>query len=377
MPVIYYVGDVSEVIVVTDTPPSVDLVRAHVATNVDSRIVTDLPNIDRDITTLVDLMPAARRVQGTSGGSQVVDLSGNDSVGNGTRRSQSVFYRDGSENMGAWRLQALPMPHPDTVQEVQVISSSGSAEFGKSPGISVNAVTKSGTNEFHGTALFAAHSGKFNANSDHVRTTLQRYRGRVVAWDVVNEAVADNGGLRDTVYLRKLGPGYIAEAFRLAREADPDALLLYNDYGGEGLSRKSDEIYALLTDLLQQGVPVSGAGLQMHLDATSRPTVTDISRNLRRLGDLGLAVNFSEMDVRVARVGGDTAAKLQEQRRVYHDVIAACVAEPRCEGATFWGFTDRHSWIDQAYGPDDPLPFDESYRVKPAYYGVLEALQGR
>ena len=160
------VGDVTEVIVVTGAPPSINVVQAQVATNVDSKTITDLPNIDRDITTLVDLMPAARRVQGTtSGGSQVVDLSGNYAVGNGTRRSQSVFYLDGSENMGAWRLQALQMPNPDTVQEVQVISSSSSAEFGKSPGISVNAVTKSGTNDFHGTALFAMHDGRLNANS--------------------------------------------------------------------------------------------------------------------------------------------------------------------------------------------------------------------
>ena len=77
------------------------------------------------------------------------------------------------------------------------------------------------------------------ALQDHVRITLGRYRGRVGAWDVVNEALADDrSALRDTVYLRKLGSGYIAEAFRLARQADPDALLIYNDYGGEGLNRE-------------------------------------------------------------------------------------------------------------------------------------------
>ena len=98
---------------------------------------------------------------------------------------------------------------------------------------------------------------------------------------------------------------------------------------------------------------------------------------MKRLADLGLLVNISEMDVRVARVPGASSAKLEEQRRVYHDVIAACVAEPRCHAVTFWGFTDAHSWIDQTFGPDDPLLFDESYRAKPAYYGALDALWGR
>jgi GH35 family endo-1,4-beta-xylanase len=216
------------------------------------------------------------------------------------------------------------------------------------------------------------------ALQDHIRITLGRYRGRVGAWDVVNEAIADDrSALRDTVYLRKLGSGYIAEAFRLASEADPDALLIYNDYGAEGLNRKSDDVYNLVRDLLAQGVPIGGVGLQMHLDAAGRPATADIAANIRRLAALGLLVNISEMDVRVARVAGDRTARLEAQRGVYHDVIAACVAEPRCHAVTFWGFTDRHSWIDSFFGADDPLLFDDAYRAKPSYYGTLDALRGR
>ncbi len=128
--------------------------------------MVDLPSLNRDITTLVEMVPGARQVQGvTAGGSQVIDLSGNFALGAGTRRSQSVFYIDGSENMGAWRLQALQMPNPDTIQEVQVIASSASAEFGKEPGMSMNAITKSGTNDLHGTAFFATHATNLNANT--------------------------------------------------------------------------------------------------------------------------------------------------------------------------------------------------------------------
>src|SRR5262249_48286796 len=196
------------------------------------------------------------------------------------------------------------------------------------------------------------------ALQDHVRPTLARYGGRLLAWDVVNEAIADDGsGLRITVYLRKLGPDYVAEAFRLAHDADPDALLFYNDYGGEGLGRKSDDVYALVRDLVGRGLPIAGVGLQMHLDAASRPPTADIARNMRRVAALGLLVNVSEMDVQIARLPGDRPARLEEQRRVYHDVVAACVAEPRCHAVTFWGFTDAHSWIDAFFGPDDPLLF--------------------
>jgi endo-1,4-beta-xylanase len=215
------------------------------------------------------------------------------------------------------------------------------------------------------------------AFEDHIRTVASRYRGRLWAWDVVNEAIDDSQpGLRSTVFSRGLGSDYVAEAFRLARRADPDAQLIYNDYGGEGLGRKSNDVYSLVRDLRQRGL-VDGVGLQMHISASSFPPVADIAANIRRLAALGLQVNLSEMDVRVRDVPGDTTVKLERQRQVYRDVVAACVAEPRCEAVTFWGFTDAHSWIDGAFGPDDPLLFDAQYRAKPAFFGVEDALLGR
>src|SRR6266481_452728 len=160
------VCDVTERLEVTAPPVNVDITHTEVAVNVELRLVVDLPSVNRDITALVEMVPGARQVQGvTAGGSQVIDLSGNYALGGGTRRSQSVFYVDGSENMGAWRLQALQMPNPDTIQEVQIIASSASAEFGKEPGISMNAILKSGTNQFHGTAFYATHVTPLNANT--------------------------------------------------------------------------------------------------------------------------------------------------------------------------------------------------------------------
>lgn len=216
------------------------------------------------------------------------------------------------------------------------------------------------------------------AIESHIAAVVGRYRGQIVAWDVVNEAVADSGnGLRDTVFLQKLGEGYLDQAFRAAHAADPNALLIYNDYGAEGLGRKSDEVYALVRRLRDRGVPIGGVGLQMHVAAQDRPSSADIAANMRRLGALGLLVNISEMDVRIRAVPGDLPTRLEVQRREYRDLVGLCVAEPACHAVTFWGFTDRYSWIDSFFGPDDPLPFDESYAAKPAFFGVQEALRRR
>jgi endo-1,4-beta-xylanase len=216
------------------------------------------------------------------------------------------------------------------------------------------------------------------AVATYIRAVAEHYRGRVLAWDVVNEAVADDGsGLRDTVFRQKLGDAYIADAFRAARAADPGALLFYNDYSGEGLNAKSNRIYELMRSLLSQGVPIDGIGLQMHVSATGRPSDASIASNMRRLADLGLLVNISEMDVRIASLSVTTQMRLDVQKGVYHDIVAICVAEPRCHAVTFWGFTDAHSWIDAQFGPDDPLLFDEQYAPKPAFYGVLDALLRR
>jgi endo-1,4-beta-xylanase len=214
------------------------------------------------------------------------------------------------------------------------------------------------------------------AVEDHIRKTAAHYRGRVLAWDVVNEAIADDGsGLRDTIFKQKLGDQYIAETFRLAHDADPDALLFYNDYGGEPMNTKSNRIYDLVKGLRDQGVPINGVGLQMHITAANPPNGSSVAANLRRLADLGLMVNISEMDVRISSLPAST--RLETQKTVYHSVVGLCLAESRCHAVTFWGFTDAHSWIDAQFGPDDPLLFDEQYAAKPAFFGVLDAFWRR
>jgi len=210
----------------------------------------------------------------------------------------------------------------------------------------------------------------------HIQKTVKRYRGQIEGWDVVNEAIADDGTLRDTVFLRKLGEGYIADAFKAARKADKDAKLYYNDYGIEGLNAKSDAVYELVKKLLKKKVPIDGVGFQAHFVADSAPSYEEMVENFSRFTKLGLTVNVSELDVRIANVSGSLPEKLALQQQVYHRAVAACVAVPGCTAVTTWGFTDRHSWVDSTFGPDDPLPYDESYARKPAYYGMFDAFVG-
>src|SRR5262249_38145155 len=192
--------------------------------------------------------------------------------------------------------------------------------------------------------------------AEHIRCLVSRYRGRVSAWDVVNEAVGESGdGLRDSVFLRTLGPSYIEEAVVAAREADPDALLFYNDYGAEGMNAKSDRVYELVSDLRRRGVPIDGVGLQMHVRVNACPPVDEIRANMARLAALGLRVAVTEMDVSIRDVPGDSLAA---QRDTYRDVLRACLDS--CGQVSFWGFTDLYTWLPG----DAPLLFDESYRRK-------------
>jgi len=125
---------------------------------------------------------------------------------------------------------------------------------------------------------------------EHIGTLVGRYRGRVGSWDVVNEALTSRGRLRDTLFLDRLGPDYVAEAFRIAHAADPDARLYYNEFGADALGRKSDAVLSLLRGLLDDGVPIHGVGLQMHVDAASPPAAGDVAANVERLSMTGTLV---------------------------------------------------------------------------------------
>lgn len=219
---------------------------------------------------------------------------------------------------------------------------------------------------------------------DHIRAVVGRYAGQIYAWDVVNEAFNDGtaGTLRNSLWYNQpgiglTGTGYIEQAFRWANEADPNALLFYNDYSAEHVNAKSDAVYRMAQDFVARGVPMHGIGFQVHFEHTTG-NIASVEANIKRLTDLGLQVHITELDVRIPvdSAGNATAADLAAQAQVYRQVVAACLKFPLCTSIQTWGVGDRHSWIPGFFpGRGAALLFDTNYAPKPAYAAVKEAFQ--
>ena len=233
----------------------------------------------------------------------------------------------------------------------------------------------------------------------HIFTTMNYFKGRIKMWDVVNESLASDGSLVENVFYRKMGPDYIEQCFRWAHEADPEAFLIYNDNKVEGcgvvdnddengvhhrapIQAKADGFYNLLKNLVENGVPIHGAGMQAHFSAGGTkhqrpPTPAMVKRQIRRIGELGLKVNISEMDVRISKLPAsvDEKVKSAAQTQIYQDILSAALSEPAFDGIWLWGFADRHTWVKNFYYDDAPLIFDEKYQKKESYAGVQNALK--
>lgn len=209
----------------------------------------------------------------------------------------------------------------------------------------------------------------------HIGTVVGRYRGQVSTWDVVNEAIDSEGKLRESIWRQALGDDYIAQAFRLAHDADPAAQLFYTDYDMEFAGVKSDAIYELVRSLVEAGVPINGVGFQLHLRLDHLPDMDVMQANMQRLTALGLQVQITEMDVRVQDVNGTPAEKLSRQAAVYGDMMRVCLQTSGCSAVNTWGFTDAYTWIPDYTGkPDMPLLFDTAYTPKPAYTALQAQL---
>ena len=209
---------------------------------------------------------------------------------------------------------------------------------------------------------------------DHIDTVVGHYRGKIALWDVVNEAYNDDGSLRSSVWLNNIGRSYIELAFDRAHAADPNAILVYNDYGIETVNSKSNAVYAMAQDFVARGVPLRGIGLQMHVDE-SGVDLTSLSSNMQRFASLGLNVYITEMDVRLP--ASPSATDLNNQATVYQNVLDRCLLQPACKGLQMWGFTDKYSWVPGFFpGMGAALIFDANYVAKPAYFALQSRLGG-
>ena len=201
----------------------------------------------------------------------------------------------------------------------------------------------------------------------HIIDEVSHFRGRIYQWDVANEVIDDNGQLRDTLWLRELGPGYIADAFRWAHQADPKAKLFLNDYNVEGLSPKSDAYYALAKDLVRQRVPVHGFGAQGHYGVQyGFHSASEVAANFTRFEKLGLETAVTEVDVRMIMPTDNV--KLQAQAQGYSVLLQGCLLARKCNSFTVWGFTDKYSWVPGWFeGEGAANILDENFAAKPAY----------
>ncbi|AIQ54809.1 endo-1,4-beta-xylanase [Paenibacillus sp. FSL R7-0331] len=212
----------------------------------------------------------------------------------------------------------------------------------------------------------------------HVDTVVGRYRGQIYAWDVVNEVIADDSPelLRPSKWLEIAGPEFIARAFEYAHEADPQALLFYNDYN-ESHPQKRDKIYTLLKSLLEQGVPVHGVGLQAHWNLYD-PALDDIRAAIEKYASLGLQLQLTELDISLFRFEDKRTdltsppPELLELQAERYDAVFRLLREYRevISSVTFWGAADDYTWLDNfpVRGRKNwPFLFDEQHRPKPAF----------
>jgi len=207
-----------------------------------------------------------------------------------------------------------------------------------------------------------------NILHQHITDEVTHFRGKLAQWDVVNEALNDDGTLRNDIWLQNLGPGYIADAFTWAHQADPHVKLFYNDFNLESVGPKSNAALALVEQLRSQGVHVDGVGIQGHLD-TRFPAPGDLAANMKRFSDAGFQTEITEADVRMPTPSDPT--KLEAQAEAYRVMVDACLVTRRCTGVTVWGFTDLHSWVPGTFpteGFADVL--DLNYQPKPAYDAI-------
>jgi endo-1,4-beta-xylanase len=213
----------------------------------------------------------------------------------------------------------------------------------------------------------------------YLTAVVGRYKGQAVGWDVVNEAVAEDGdGWRDSLWAQKLGAfDHIRRAFDVAREADPGATLFLNDYNLESRPRKLDTFLRLAEQLLKAGAPLSGLGCQTHMAADLAPG--SLTRAVQALGRLGLPVHISELDVSLSRSRRLFASRADletAQARLYAEAAEALLSLPADQrfALSLWGLRDRDSWLKSEDVRDAPAAFDDQGEPKAAAGALADAL---
>lgn len=221
---------------------------------------------------------------------------------------------------------------------------------------------------------------------DHITTVVNRYKGKIYAWDVVNEAIDDNPNnfLRNSLFYQICGEDFISKAFEYAHAADPAAILFYNDYNTER-KEKTDRIYILLKNLKEKGIPVDAVGLQGHC-SIFEPTKNELEYTIQKFASLGLTIQVTEMDVSIYKWEKETRIKsttdtdiltteLEQLQAEKYKMLFAVFRKYKkyITGITFWNISDRTTWLDTypiKGRKNYPLLFDTHLQPKKAFWEV-------
>ncbi len=234
--------------------------------------------------------------------------------------------------------------------------------------------------------------------TNHITTIASRYDGKVYSWDVVNEALNEDGTMRQSIFEKKLGDDYIVEAFRLAEKAAPHTKLYYNDYNIEQPRKRAGAI-ALIKKIQAAGVRIDGVGIQGHWNINDVP-MADIEQSIKEFSALGVEVMFTELDLSVLPnplpsntadvstsanyndklnpyTGGLPDSVAQKEAKAYGDLFELFLKyKKNISRVTFWGIDDGQSWLNNfpVRGRTNyALLFDRHFQPKPAFYSVVEA----
>jgi endo-1,4-beta-xylanase len=282
-------------------------------------------------------------------------------------RIATEFSSVTAENVMKWEAVEPQRGHPDYTLADQLV------DFARQNDQQVRGHTLLWHNQLPAWLTSGVADGSITATDlreilrEHIFEVVGHFRGKVYQWDVANEVIDDSGNLRDTLWLQQLGPGYIADAFRWAHQADPRVKLYLNDYNVEGISAKSTAYVELIKQLRAERVPVDGMGIQGHLGVQyGFYPATAVAANMQRFLDLGLEVSVTEADVRM--ILPQDNAKLQAQAQGYSTLIMGCLLVKRCTSFTVWGYTDKYSWVPGFFsGQGAANLLDENFQAKPAY----------
>jgi endo-1,4-beta-xylanase len=214
--------------------------------------------------------------------------------------------------------------------------------------------------------------------TEHINAVVTHFKGKIYAWDVVNEPIDDSGILRDTLFAHSMGGNaFFDTAFKTARAADPGTLLFWNDYNIETPGPKQDSTFAWVKRLKEAGVPIDGIGFQAHLAITaggggagSQPV---FHTSLSRFAALGLRIHLTELDVRLPVEGGGSV-ELEAQKQAWQNIVGACRLVIVCEAIVVWGVNDGESWLKPG-NVRQPLLFTDNLAKKEAYFTVMNALK--